>query len=96
MRVIAPPNKKEDFDGTVFLKCVSKKVKLAKAVYNKYFDDNFIINNIIKRGNWRCLYSPLLNNKIENMIQAIEEEYGLTRECLKSAKAKLHVYLHVF
>ena len=75
--VIAPPKLDKEFDGKILLKRVSKREELGQKTYNQRFHDDFVINNNIKRKEWRRLYSPFINDNIDLLFQAITEEYHL-------------------
>jgi hypothetical protein len=53
MGLVAPPIKEENFDGKILLKQVSKSIKTNRVSYNQQFSDNYHVNYLIQKGEWR-------------------------------------------
>jgi tRNA U38,U39,U40 pseudouridine synthase TruA len=78
--VIARPRENFDFDGRVYLECVSKKKVITKETPHTQFTDDVIMNADLRQNGWRRLVPDGSTIKVADLIDSIVEEYDIDEE----------------
>ena len=78
--VVARPRENFDFDGRVYLECVSKKKVITKETTHTRFTDDVIMNADLRQNGWRRLVPDGSAIKVADLIDSIVEEYDIDEE----------------
>ena len=76
MGVICPPVEGKT-DGKILLKRVSERVQTKRQSYHQHFVPIFDINHRLKGGEWRSLYSPEVEDSVQDFLRIIEDTYDM-------------------
>ena len=76
MGVICPPVEGKT-DGKVLLKRVSERVTTKRQSYHQHFVPMYEVNHRLKGGEWRSLYTPEVEDSIQDFLYIIEDTYDL-------------------
>ena len=55
---VTKPIEPHNFDGKIYIKCISIQKTLTQASYSKSFHISQLVNNQLKDGDWHHLYLP--------------------------------------
>ena len=78
MGIIARPNRKENFDGKIFLKRVSRdKIAQRKSEHQKFVPDGNL-NELIKSGDWRHHIEPCTT--VGELLDSITTAYNIDEQ----------------
>ena len=84
--VVAPPDVENEFDGKIMIERVSKQKETRYNQHHQSFHDEYMVNNSLKKGEWRDLYNTLLHDSIDLLIQKIAFEYELEESIVPNLK----------
>ena len=65
---------------------VSKQKETRYNQHHQSFHDEYMVNNSLKKGEWRDLYNTLLHDSIDLLIQKIAFEYELEESIVPNLK----------
>ena len=92
MGIVSPPHDKYYFDGKIFLKRVARPRPQLQNSYNTHFTNSYIINNLIKDGDWTNLLSTNEDMTISELIEQMQQIYGFDDDVAERITFSYHSY----